>query len=125
MSDCIFCNYEDSEILAENKLVYAVLDHFPVNDGHCLIIPKRHFQSFFDAKEEEVKAIYALMHEVKEIFDIQYEPAGYNIGINVGTYAGQTVNHVHVHLIPRYVGDVEDPRGGVRNLKEAMTDYEG
>lgn len=125
MSDCIFCNYDESEILAENKFVFAILDHFPVNNGHCLIIPKRHFPNFFDAKEEEIKAIYSLMHEVKEIFDIQYEPAGYNIGINVGSYAGQTIDHLHVHLIPRYVGDVDDPRGGVRNLKEAMMDYDG
>jgi diadenosine tetraphosphate (Ap4A) HIT family hydrolase len=125
MSDCIFCNYDESEILAENKFAFAILDHFPVNNGHCLIIPKRHFPNFFDAKEEEIKAIYSLMHEVKEIFDIQYEPAGYNIGINVGSYAGQTRDHLHVHLIPRYVGDVDDPRGGVRNLKEAMMDYDG
>jgi diadenosine tetraphosphate (Ap4A) HIT family hydrolase len=125
MSDCIFCNYDESEILAENKFAFAILDHFPVNNGHCLIIPKRHFPNFFDAKEEEIKAIYSLMHEVKEIFDIQYEPAGYNIGINVGGYAGQTIDHLHVHLIPRYVGDVDDPRGGVRNLKEAMMDCDG
>ncbi|WP_318010978.1 HIT family protein [Clostridium estertheticum] len=125
MSECIFCDYNQSEVIVENKLTFAILDHFPVNNGHCLIIPKRHFADFFEATEEEVKAIYSLMHEVKEMFDIQYEPAGYNIGINVGTYAGQTINHLHVHLIPRYIGDVEDARGGVRNLKEAMVEYDG
>ncbi|MBU3144374.1 HIT family protein [Clostridium sp. CF012] len=120
MSECIFCNYNESEIIVANKLIYAILDHFPVNSGHCLIIPKRHFANFFEATEEEIKAIYSLMHEVKEMFDVQYEPAGYNIGINVGTYAGQTIDHLHVHLIPRYIGDVEDPKGGVRNFKEAL-----
>jgi len=123
MLECIFCNYSKSEIIVENKFTYAILDHFPVNNGHCLIIPKRHFADFFEATEEEVKAIYSLMHEVKEMFEVQYEPAGYNIGINVGAYAGQTINHMHVHLIPRYVGDVEDPRGGIRNLKEALVEY--
>ena len=87
MSDCIFCNYNASEIIAENKYTFAILDRFPVNNGHCLIITKRHFANFFEASEEEVKAIYSLLHEVKEIFDIQYEPDGYNIGINVGKYA--------------------------------------
>ena len=124
MSECIFCNYNKSEIIAENKYTFAILDRSPVNEGHCLIIPKRHFQSFFETTEEEIKAIYSLLHEVKEIFDIQYEPAGYNIGINVGQYAGQTIEHLHVHLIPRYVGDVSDPRGGVRNLKKALEEYD-
>ena len=125
MSKYIFCNYNKSEIIAENKYTFAILDHSPVNEGHCLIIPKRHFSNFFEASEEEVKAIYSLLHEVKEIFDIQYEPAGYNIGVNVGVHAGQTIEHLHVHLIPRYVGDVSDPRGGVRNLKKAMGEYNG
>jgi diadenosine tetraphosphate (Ap4A) HIT family hydrolase len=120
MSKCIFCDYSKSEIIAENKFTFAILDHFPVNEGHCLIIPKRHFSNFFEATEEEIKAIYCLLHEVKEIFDTQYEPAGYNIGINVGTYAGQTVNHMHVHLIPRYIGHVAlskpSPRLGVTSL---------
>ncbi|MBU3181438.1 HIT family protein [Clostridium psychrophilum] len=125
MSKCVFCNINESEIIVENRFAFAILDHYPVNNGHCLIITKRHFANFFEATEEEIKAIYKLMHEVKEIFDIQYEPAGYNIGINVGTYAGQTINHLHVHLIPRYIGDVDNPRGGVRNLKDAMVEYDG
>ncbi|MGH4140592.1 HIT family protein [Clostridium sp.] len=125
MSECIFCDYSKSEIIVENRLTYAILDHFSVNNGHCLIIPKRHFADFFEATEEEIKSIYSLMHEVREMFDIQYEPAGYNIGINVGTYAGQTINHLHVHLIPRYIGDVTDPRGGVRNLKGNLVEYNG
>lgn len=125
MAECIFCNYNKSEIIAENKLVFAITDKFPVNEGHTLIIPKRHFQSFFEASEEEIRAIYSLMHEVKEMLDIQYEPAGYNIGVNVGYYAGQTVMHLHVHLIPRYKGDVESPRGGIRHLKRSLVEYNG
>lgn len=125
MSKCVFCDINESEIIVENRFAFAILDHYPVNNGHCLIITKRHFANFFEATEEEIKAIYKLMHEVKEMFDIQYEPAGYNIGINVGTYAGQTINHLHVHLIPRYIGDVDNPRGGVRNLKDAMVEYDG
>lgn len=123
MSECIFCDYNKSEVLVENKLAFAILDHFPVNEGHCLIIPKRHFANFFEATEEEIKAIYSLMHEVKEMLDIQYEPQGYNIGTNVGYYSGQTVNHITVHLIPRYKGDVDNPKGGVRNFKKALEDY--
>lgn len=125
MDDCIFCNYNKAEIIAENKFAFAILDKYPVNEGHTLIIPKRHFKIFFEATEEEIKGIYSLMHEVKEMLDVQYEPSGYNIGINVGYYAGQTVDHLHVHLIPRYKGDVENPRGGIRNFKRAAVEYDG
>jgi len=125
--NCIFCDYYDSkdEIIAENRYAFAVMDKFPVNEGHTLIVPKRHFQNLFEASEDEIKAIYSLMHEVKEMLDIQYEPDGYNVGVNVGYYAGQTIMHLHVHLIPRYKGDVENPRGGVRNIKRALVPYEG
>lgn len=125
MEECIFCSYNKSEIIAENKLAFAITDKFPVNEGHTLIIPKRHFKNFFEASEEEIKAIYSLMHEVKEMLDIQYEPWGYNIGVNVGYYAGQTVMHLHVHFIPRYKGDVDNPRGGIRNFKTALVEYDG
>lgn len=123
MDECIFCNYNKSEIIAENRFAYAVLDKYPVNEGHTLIISKRHFQSFFEATEDEIKSLYSLMHEVKEMLDVQYEPAGYNIGINVGYYAGQTVNHLQIHMIPRYKGDVSDPKGGIRNFKRALVEY--
>jgi diadenosine tetraphosphate (Ap4A) HIT family hydrolase len=125
--NCIFCDYYDSKdgIIAENRFAFAVMDKFPVNEGHTLIVPKRHFQNLFEASEDEIKAIYSLMHEVKEMLDIQYEPDGYNVGVNVGYHAGQTIMHLHIHLIPRYRGDVENPRGGVRNLKKALVPYEG
>ncbi|MBE6069360.1 MAG: HIT family protein [Clostridium lundense] len=125
MTNCLFCNYDKELIIAENKYAFAIMDKFPVNEGHTLVIPKRHFQSFFEASEEEVKAIYSLLHEVKEMLDIQYQPQGYNIGVNDGYHAGQTVMHLHVHVIPRYRGDVENPRGGIRRLKRAMVEYDG
>lgn len=121
--DCLFCNYK--ETIGENELAFAIYDKFPVNKGHALIIPKRHFSSFFEATEEEIKAIYSLLHDVKYIVDREYEPQGYNVGINIGEDAGQTIMHLHVHLIPRYKGDVENPRGGVRKLKKELVPYDG
>lgn len=124
MENCIFCSYNKSEIIAENKLAFAVLDKYPVNEGHTLIIPKRHFQSIFEASGEEITAIYSLLYTAREMLDIQYEPSGYNIGINDGSCAGQTVMHLHVHLIPRYEGDAENPRGGIRNFKIPLVKYD-
>lgn len=103
---CVFCNYDKDKIIAENELAFAILDIHPVNEGHTLIIPKRHFANFFEATGNEVIAMYSLMHEVKEMLDVQYEPNGYNVGINIGQCAGQKINHLHVHLIPRYNGDL-------------------
>lgn len=128
MNNCVFCDiYENNKekIIAENKLTFAILDNYPVNPGHMLIIPKRHFQSLFDATEDEISSIYELLHKCKTIADGKYKPTGYNIGINVGYDAGQTVMHLHVHLIPRYKGDVENPRGGIRKLKPQLMGYEG
>lgn len=122
--DCIFCKYDKNEYIAENALAFAIYDKFPVNKGHALIIPKRHFESFFEATEEEIKAIYSLLQEVKKITDDKFHPEAYNIGINDGYIAGQTVMHLHVHLIPRYVKDVENPRGGVRNIKKPLVKYD-
>lgn len=122
---CIFCSREELNIIAENELCFAIYDKYPVNLGHVLIIPKRHYKSFFDATIEEVTAIYELIHKCKEILDEKYKPTGYNIGININESAGQTIMHLHVHLIPRYDNDVEDPRGGIRNLKPQLVPYKG
>ncbi|PJI06753.1 MULTISPECIES: HIT family protein [Clostridium] len=119
-NNCPFCLKDNMDIICENKLSFAILDKNPVNEGHTLIIPKRHFAFFFEASAEEVMAMYSLLHEAKEILDIQYEPSGYNIGVNVGYYAGQTIKHMHIHLIPRYKGDVEEPKGGIRNFKRSI-----
>lgn len=120
---CIFCNEISDKIIMENELFYARYDEFPLNNGHVLIIPKRHFESFFEATENEIRAAYDLIQKSKIMLDKQYNPDGYNIGINIGKDAGQTVFHLHIHLIPRYIGDVENPRGGITNFKKRLIDY--
>jgi diadenosine tetraphosphate (Ap4A) HIT family hydrolase len=111
---CPFCRTGDT--LLANTLAYARADKFPVTPGHLLIIPIRHEPNFFAARPDELKAIWALVDEAKALLDVRYQPDGYNLGINVGKAAGQTIAHAHVHLIPRYCGDVEIPRGGVRGV---------
>ncbi len=120
---CVFCNTKDKSIIAENDLAIAFFDKYPVNEGHVLIIPKRHVSDFFLATTEELQDINNLLCTVKEILDKKFKPTGYNIGVNVGKDAGQTIFHLHFHLIPRYPGDVNDPRGGIRNLKENLIPY--
>ena len=112
--NCIFC--EMKEYVLENELAYAIYDKYPVGKGHMLFIPKRHVKYFFDITKEEREAIFELIDEGKRLLDEKYSPDSYNVGINCGEYAGQTVMHVHVHLIPRYIGDMKDPRGGVRGV---------
>jgi diadenosine tetraphosphate (Ap4A) HIT family hydrolase len=111
---CPFCQIPPERIIAQNEHAFAIRDAFPVSPGHTLIIPKRHVGSFFDTTQEEKLALLALLDEAKAVIDGEHQPASYNIGINDGAAAGQTVPHLHIHLIPRYTGDVEDPRGGVR-----------
>ena len=111
---CPFCTLDEDRILASNELAIATPDGFPVSPGHTLVIPKRHVASWFDTTPEEQRAVIALLGEMKQHLDAERSPAGYNIGINDGPAAGQTVRHLHLHLIPRYDGDTEDPRGGVR-----------
>lgn len=121
--DCLFCNISENNYELKNNLAFAIFDKYPVNKGHMLIIPKRHFPDFFSAKAEEISAIYDLLQEAQELLEKKYEPDSYNIGVNINEAAGQTIMHLHVHLIPRYEGDVEDPRGGIRNFKEALVPY--
>lgn len=123
--NCIFCEYSKEEYIAENDLCFAIFDKFPVNKGHALIIPKRHFQNYFDATKEEIAAMYDLSHEVKKIIDKKYSPDGYNVGVNVNHEGGQTIMHLHMHIIPRYKGDIEDPRGGIRRIKRQLVFYAG
>ena len=110
-------------VVAENALAFAIRDGFPVSDGHTLVIPKRLVATWFEATREEQLAILELVDEVKAQLDAELKPDGYNIGINAGVAAGQTVMHLHVHLIPRYSGDVADPRGGVRHLMPGKGNY--
>jgi diadenosine tetraphosphate (Ap4A) HIT family hydrolase len=114
--DCPFCNLSDDSIVASNDLALAICDNFPVSPGHMLFLPRRHVSSWFDATEEEQTAIFGLVNQFQRSSEgpPKQDPSAYNIGINIGVAAGQTVMHLHVHLIPRYEGDVDDPRGGVR-----------
>ena len=111
---CILCDRED--FFRENQLAWMKYDKYPVSPGHSLIITKRHIESFFDTTPEERQAINELLEEAKKLLDQQYDPDGYNIGINCGEAAGQSIMHLHVHLIPRYWGDSDNPKGGVRGV---------
>ena len=112
-----------SGALFENELAYAKEDKFPVSQGHLLVIPKRHVSDWFSLTNEEQRAMLALLSRAKEYLDVRYRPDGYNIGINCGKAAGQTIFHVHMHLIPRYAGDTDNPRGGVRGVISEKKDY--
>ena len=117
---CLFCDVQASDrkrIIAENSLAYAIRDGFPVTEFHTLFIPKRHAKDYFDLTQAEINAINQLINEQKSNLDkADRSIDGYNIGMNCGETAGQTVFHCHVHLIPRRKGDVENPRGGIRHL---------
>jgi diadenosine tetraphosphate (Ap4A) HIT family hydrolase len=119
--NCPFC--EPDGVLFENELAYAKADKFPVNPGHLLVIPKRHVADFFLTTGEEKIALLSLLDEAKRHLDAKHAPAGYNVGINVGEVAGQTIMHVHLHLIPRYQGDMDNPRGGVRGVIPSRQTY--
>ena len=116
INDCPFCHIPAERVIASNDLAFTMEDAFPVSPGHTLIVSRRHAESFFGLTVEEVAAIMALLHQAKARLDEHDHPDGYNVGINIGREAGQTVMHVHVHLIPRHAGDVVKPEGGVRNV---------
>ena len=105
MQDCVFCTLLGTEIIVEDELARAFFDKYPVSAGHVLIVPKRHAVSLFEATQEELASVGKLLIKVKELLDERFHPAGYNIGVNVGEVAGQTIFHWHVHVIPRYHGD--------------------
>lgn len=120
---CPFCHLSKEQILLENELALAFYDKYPVQKGHMLIIPKDHRETFFDATKEEMKSIYELVQKGKEVLDEEFQPKGYNLGVNVGYYGGQTVMHFHLHIIPRYPGDIPDPRGGIRKAIPNVVPY--
>ena len=111
---CPFCSIRPSDILLNKPLAYAKQDGYPLTEGHALVIPRRHVTTFFDTTAGERQAMLELLDETKALLDSKYRPDGYNIGINDGPAAGQTVMHLHIHLVPRYLGDQSDPRGGIR-----------
>lgn len=120
---CPFCTPPVSRIVEANELAVLILDGFPVSTGHSLIIPKRHVGSFFEITDIERAALFKLLDRAQELVSEQHQPDGFNIGINDGAAAGQTVPHLHIHLIPRYDGDLVDPRGGVRWVIPDKADY--
>jgi diadenosine tetraphosphate (Ap4A) HIT family hydrolase len=120
---CPFCNPPAEDIIARNDFCYARWDIFPVSKGHLLIIPFRHVPDFFSMTVEEKQAMVGLIDACKGVIEENFQPAGYNLGINVGAAAGQTVMHCHCHMIPRYAGDVRNPRGGVRGIVPGKKEY--
>lgn len=123
--ECKFCDIIKNKegIIAENDLAVAFFDSFPVSDGHALVIPKRHCETYFDLTSDEMKAMYDLSQEVKKIIENKFHSTGYNVGFNVGLDGGQTIMHCHMHIIPRYHGDVSNPRGGIRKVVKIKDNY--
>jgi diadenosine tetraphosphate (Ap4A) HIT family hydrolase len=124
MHYCLFCNPPQKRVLIDGKLAYAFIDDYPVTDHHCLVIAKRHFGSFFDVTDEELREIFSLLRQCKDEI-IKKDPTveGFNIGINDGKVSGQSIFHLHIHLIPRRSGDIENPRGGIRGIFPEKRNY--
>ena len=120
---CVFCTLPPGRLKRTSALGWVIRDGFPISPGHTLIIPKRHVASFFELTTEERADLLALLDAAKADLDREFSPQGYNIGVNDGTAAGQTIGHVHIHLIPRFAGDQPDPRGGVRWIFPEKADY--
>jgi ATP adenylyltransferase len=121
---CPFCTPGgERELLTESASAYAMFDKYPVSRGHALVIPKRHVPDYFELSAHVKTACWLMVDRVKMLLAERFRPDGFNVGINVGAAAGQTVPHVHIHLIPRYRGDVDNPRGGVRHVIPGKGDY--
>ena len=114
MPSCPFCSIASDRIVAQNELSFTARDTLPVSPGHTLILPKRHIASIFEATKEEVSALWEALRQARKQLLEEFSPDGFNIGINDGLASGQTILHLHIHLIPRYHGDMPDPRGGIR-----------
>ena len=121
---CPFCNLRPERVFLTEELVVGLWDAFPVSPGHALLIPRRHTTDWFSATPDERAALTLAIEQAKQIIERDHRPDGYNIGFNVGVAAGQTIWHLHVHLIPRYAGDVTHPRGGIRQVIPGRGDYQ-
>ncbi len=119
---CLFCT-DPRGVSLQHKLAYSARDTYGVSPGHTLVIPKRHVANFFELTPEEIAACMELITEERKLLDLEFNPDGYNIGVNVGAAAGQSILHVHIHIIPRYKGDVENPQGGVRHVIPTKAHY--
>jgi diadenosine tetraphosphate (Ap4A) HIT family hydrolase len=114
MPECAFCSIKQDKMIAQDSLTFTVRDTLPVSPGHTLILPKRHIASIFEATKEEVAALWDALQQARSGLLKEFSPDGFNIGINDGLASGQTILHLHIHIIPRYKGDMPDPRGGIR-----------
>jgi diadenosine tetraphosphate (Ap4A) HIT family hydrolase len=120
---CPFCNLDATRILLENEVGFAIRDAFPVTEGHTLVIPRQHVVSLFDLDTKGQLALWQMVGEVRAKLAQEFHPAGFNVGVNDGKAAGQTVMHAHIHIIPRYPGDTSDPRGGIRWVMSKKARY--
>jgi diadenosine tetraphosphate (Ap4A) HIT family hydrolase len=120
---CLFCKPPGERIFFRAALVIGLWDAYPVSPGHALLIPQRHIPTWFEASDEERDALFHAIDAAKTVIEKNHRPDGYNIGINCGAAAGQTIFHLHIHLIPRFAGDLADPRGGVRHVIPQKANY--
>ena len=123
MRDCKFCNIERKHIVIESEFSIAIYDMYPVNNGHFLVVPIRHISDYFELNSDEKNDIWNLVDKAKLFLEKEYKPDGFNIGINIGETAGQTIFHCHIHVIPRYKNDVDFPEGGVRGVIPSKQKY--
>ncbi|QXV56753.1 HIT family protein [Amycolatopsis sp. TNS106] len=118
-ADCLFCQFDDTsvnDILVQGDEIYVRWDNFPAAKGHVELVPKRHVESYFALTASEHAEVHTLIKRARDEIEQRFQPDGYTIGVNEGQAAGRTIDHLHIHLIPRYEGDVADPRGGVRHV---------
>ena len=123
LADCVFCSLPPERIWIQTESTIAFRDAYPLSNGHTLVIPRRHVYSLFDLPEEEQQRLWCQVSVVHRLLREAFNPGGFNVGLNDGQVAGQTVLHAHIHIIPRYSGDVSDPRGGVRWVIPAKATY--
>ena len=123
-SDCPFCGFPAASRVLESDCFYAIYDKYPVNPGHLLIITNRHTPDLLSLNQAEIQGLHCVVDQAIEVLSREHKPDGYNIGVNCGETAGQTIFHFHLHIIPRYKDDVESPRGGIRNFKDPIVRYE-
>lgn len=121
--DCPFCDPDQSRIFHDSELVLGLWDSYPVNPGHALLVTRRHVADWFEASPEERQALLSAVTIARSAILESHRPDGFNVGMNIGEAAGQTVFHLHVHVIPRYAGDAADPRGGVRGVIPGKANY--
>jgi diadenosine tetraphosphate (Ap4A) HIT family hydrolase len=113
-TNCPFCIVPEDRIWFRTETAYAIPDQYPLSEGHTLVVPRHHLSSLYDLPTEQISSLWNMVGEVRSRLSDRLRPDGFNIGLNDGAAAGQTVLHAHIHVVPRYIGDVEDPRGGVR-----------